>query len=575
MTSLSPLKKHRFAVLAAPSLKVVECVCELIVPFLVKTIIDEGLSEDGSRYGDVGYIVSIALIVLALSVLGFLATMVTQYVASRVSTDYGYELRREVYRQFGSLSSSQINDYGRSKALNLLSSDSFSLQNGVFMFMRLLVRAPFLTIGSIVMSFVLNVYAGIAVLSALLLCALTVAIVMAKTPKGYVAVQSGLDELTSLGEDGVMGARVIRTFNLQEKSKAEFAAKSEEYKRRSDSLSLVNAIVNPLTFGLVNLAIVAVFYLGSYQFSFSGLSSGSIVAIVSLLTQALTALIQFSRLVTSLSKAFASKRRLDGFLALENCLKDGERDLPEVQQGETLIEAKGVSLSYGGESNAVDRVDFLLRKGERIGILGGTGSGKSSLLSLLLRFNDPSEGELCFGGIPYAELNSDDIRAQIAIVFQKPQIFEGTVYSNVALSDPEMGEERVNWALEQALCTEFASSYEDGMSHHIEEGGSNLSGGQRQRILIARALASRRSILILDDSTSALDYKSDLLIRQNIAAIKGISTIIVSQRATSIKDCDRIYVFDKGAIVGVGTNEELLESCPIYRETLQAQVDQR
>ena len=572
MKSLNCLKGQYAKVIFAPILKIVECICELIVPFVVKSIIDEGLSSDGAHYGETDYIVLMSLLVLGLALLGFGATMVTQYVASKVSTDFGFRLRGAVYGQINSLSSSELDKYGRSKALNLLSSDSFSLQNGLFMFMRLLVRAPFLTLGSIVCSFILNVYAGLAVVIALALCAVVVALVLAYTPKKYGAVQSSLDKLTSLSEDGVSGARVIRSFNKQEDEVGLFQQVSSEYQHRSDFLAKINALINPLTFGLVNLAIVVVFYLGSFQFEVSGLSSGSIVAIMGLLTQSLTALIQFSRLVTSLSKAYASKKRLDAFLSLESKIQDGDKPLPEVEDGKPLLEAKQACLSYGGESLAVDHVDFLLNKGESIGILGGTGSGKSTLISLLMRFSDPCDGSLRYGGVPYCSLKADDIRSQIAIVLQKAQLFKGSVKDNVALGNPNCDEATLQSALRDSLAEEFVSRYPDGVNHPIEEGGANLSGGQKQRLLIARALCSLRPILILDDSTSALDYKSDLLVRTNIKKRQDASLILVSQRATSIKDCDRIYVLDKGAVVGVGKHEELLENCPIYKQTFEAQV---
>ena len=570
MKSLNCLKGQYAKVIFAPILKIVECICELIVPFVVKAIIDEGLSADGVHYGETDYIVLMSLLVLGLALLGFGATMVTQYVASKVSTDFGFRLRGTVYRQINSLSSSELDRYGRSKALNLLSSDSFSLQNGLFMFMRLLVRAPFLTLGSIVCSFILNVYAGIAVILALALCAVVVATVLAYTPKKYGAVQNSLDKLTSLGEDGIYGARVIRSFNKEDDEVALFRDVSDEYRHRSDFLSRINALINPLTFGLVNLAIVAVFYLGSFQFEVSGLSSGSIVAIMGLLTQSLTALIQFSRLVTSLSKAYASKKRLDAFLLLESKIADGDKPLPEVKEGEPLLEARQACLSYGGESLALDHVDFLLRRGESVGVIGGTGSGKSTLISLLMRFADPASGTMLYGGVPYGELRPAELRGQVALVLQKAQLFKGSVRGNVALRGE--GEAELRSALRDSLSEEFVSRYPDGAGHPVEEGGANLSGGQRQRLLIARALCSGRRILILDDSTSALDYKSDSLVRANIRRREGLSTVIVSQRATSIMGCDRIYVLDKGKVVGVGRHEELLESCPIYRQTYEAQV---
>lgn len=572
MKSLSYLKGHIPATILAPCLKVVECICELVVPFLVKAIIDNGLSEDGSHFRDASYILTLSSIILALSFLGFGATMVTQYVASKVSCEFGYRLRDGIYKKMNAVSSLQLQSYGKAKALNLLSNDSFSLQNGLFMFMRLLVRAPFLTLGSIVASFILNVYAGIAVVCALALCAAVVATILLITPKRYKAIQSDLDKINLSGGDAISGARVIRSFNKQESSSEGFVKLSESYRSKSNSLARVNAFLNPLTFGLVNLAIVAIFYLGSYHFDYSGLSVGSIVAIMSLLTQSLTSLIQFSRLVTSLSKAYASKVRIDGFLTLPISIVSGDKDLPEVKMGETLFELKHASVSYGGESRALDGIDFHLDRGERIGILGGTGSGKSTLIGLLMRFLDPSEGEVLYGGVNLKELKLEQLRAQVGLVLQNKELFKGTIRDNICLGR-EYSEQQIKDALCIAQAEEFVSGYSDWIDHEVEEGGANFSGGQKQRLLIARAVLSHRSILILDDSTSALDYKTDAKVRSALSQIEGASVLLISQRATSIKDCDRIYVLDGGKLVGVGKHDELLSSCRVYRETFEAQVN--
>ena len=498
--------------------------------------------------------------------------MVTQYVASKVSCEFGYRLRDGIYKKMNAVSSLQLQSYGKAKALNLLSNDSFSLQNGLFMFMRLLVRAPFLTLGSIVASFILNVYAGIAVVCALALCAAVVATILLITPKRYKAIQSDLDKINLSGGDAISGARVIRSFNKQESSSEGFVKLSESYRCKNNSLARVNAFLNPLTFGLVNLAIVAIFYLGSYQFDYSGLSVGSIVAIMSLLTQSLTSLIQFSRLVTSLSKAYASKVRIDGFLTLPISIVSGDKDLPEVKMGETIFELKHASVSYGGESRALDGIDFHLDRGERIGILGGTGSGKSTLIGLLMRFLDPSEGEVLYGGVNLKELKLDQLRAQVGLVLQSKELFKGTIRDNICLGR-EYSEQQIKEALRIAQAEEFVSGYPDWVDHEVEEGGANFSGGQKQRLLIARAVLSHRSILILDDSTSALDYKTDAKVRSALSKIDGVSVLLISQRATSIKDCDRIYVLDGGKLVGVGKHDELLSSCRVYRETFEAQVN--
>ena len=506
-TSFSCLKGKYWQVFGAPMMKIIECATEICVPFIVRSIIDDGLSQDGSHYGQTSYILFLCSLVLLFALVGFAFTILTQYIASRVSTDYGHDLRRDVYSQLSSLSPSEIDRFGRSKALNLLSSDSFALQNGLFMFMRIFVRSPFIIIGSIIASFVLNLYAGLAVVSVLLLSALSVSLILSLTPKKYGAVQNSLDKLTSFGEDGIYGARVIRSFNKQEDEISLFKKESAAYQVRSDNVAKINAVLNPLSFALINLAVVAVFYLGSFQFELSGLSAGSIVAIMGLLTQSLASLMSISRLVTSLSKAYASKKRLDQFLGLSSSIQDGKKPLPEVKEGEPLLEARQACLSYGGESLALDHVDFLLRRGESVGVIGGTGSGKSTLISLLMRFADPASGAMLYGGVPYGELRPAELRGQVALVLQKAQLFKGSVRGNVALRGE--GEAELRSALRDSLSEEFVSRYPDGAGHLVEEGGANLSGGQRQRLLIARALCSGRRILILDDSTSALDYKSD------------------------------------------------------------------
>ncbi|MCR5491782.1 MAG: ABC transporter ATP-binding protein/permease [Bacilli bacterium] len=576
MRALTPLKKYGWKVAFAPILKVIECITELIVPFLVRSIIDDGLTVGGSNYNDTAFIWIRCGVILGLALVGFGCTMVAQYISSRTATEFSRDLKNAIYRQVFRISAQQMDQYGKSKAVNLINNDAPSIQNGVFMFMRLVVRAPFLVVGSVVASFIVNVYAGIVVLCALALCALTILIVVLSTPKAYAALQAELDTLSSYGEDNIVGARVVRAFNKQRASEEDFEKHSETYRKRALTISRMNAFINPLTFAFVNLAIILIIYLGSFQASTTGLSAGSIVALINFLTQCLTALLQFTRLVTSLSKAWASKKRADAFLAIEPEIVDGPiKSLENQKEATRVFELRDASLSFGGEANVLDHINLTIEKGEKVGIIGGTGSGKSTLLSLLLRFNDPTSGECYFHDIPMKECALGLIRSDVAFVSQKPQLFKGTVRSNIAFGNPEASPEEIDKALADAQAKEFVTRYDDYIDHPIEEGGANLSGGQKQRILIARALLSKRSVLILDDSTSALDYKSDLLVRQAINRIEGLTAILVSQRATSIKDCQKIIVLDKGCIVGEGDHESLLKTCDIYREIYEAQVSQK
>lgn len=575
MKALTPLKKYRLRVILAPALKAVECLCELIIPFLVRAIIDEGLNAQGSHYQDHGYVLGLCGVVFGLSLFGFACTMVTQYVASRVSTSFSLELKHNIYEQIGRVSPLQLERYGKSKALNLVTAASSSLQMGVQMFMRLLVRAPFLVFGAIVAAFIVNVYAGLVVLGALALCALVIFIVVKTTPREYTKLMNELDAISSLGDDLIVGTRVVRAFNKQAEVSNAFHEESERYRKQALRLSRINAFINPLTFGLVNLATVLVLYLGSFAYGNTLISVGSIVALISFLTQALNALIQFTRLVTSLSKAYADKKRIDAFLAIEPEIVDGPlTEEPPVSLGEDLYALKDVDVSFGGESLTLGNINVHIAKGSSVGIIGGTGSGKSTLLSLLLRFIDPTSGVVTFHGHDIRDSKLRAVRAEVAMVSQKPQLFKGTIRENITLGE-EYDAKEIENALKDALAFEFVQGKDKGLDAAVDEGGTNFSGGQKQRLLIARALLSSRPVLVLDDATSALDYKSDLYVRQQIKKRAGLTTIFVSQRATSIKDCDNIYVLDKGRIVGEGKHEELLRSCDVYREIYEAQVNQR
>lgn len=494
-------------------------------------------------------------------------------MASRVCTDYAYDLKNELYRHMGSLSPRQLEDYGKNKALNLVNTSSFSLQTGVQMFMRLLIRAPYLVVGSIVAAFIVNVYAGLVVLGALALSAVVIGFVVYRTPKEYTTLVNDLDSLSTLGDDAISGSRVVRAFNKQEDTIQEFKKETTVYQNQAVKVARINAFINPLTFGFVNLAVIAILALGSFRLETTGISVGSIVALISFLTQSLTALIQFTRLVTSFSRALADKKRVDAFFDIEPEIIDGPL-AEEPKDAPILYELKDVSLSFGGESFALDHVDFQVRPGQSVGIIGGTGSGKSTLLSLLLRFVDPTSGMVLFHGHDMKDSKLSAVRSAVALVSQKPQLFQGTIRANLTLGRP-YSQEEIDQALREALAYDFVYGKEGGLDGVVEEGGSNFSGGQKQRLLIARALLSRRDVLILDDATSALDYKSDRQVRKNISSHQGMTMILVSQRATSVRDCDVIYVLEKGKVVGVGTHEELVRGCDVYREIYEAQVSQQ
>ena len=570
MKSLTPLKKYGFKVFLAPTLKLFEVATELFSPFLVRYIIDEGVSK---KNWDFTW--KYSLILFAVAILGFGFTMLAQYLSSKVATDYAHDLRKEVFHKVSSLSDKQLDAFGKDKILTIVNNDTFAMQNGVNMFMRLIFRPPFLFIGATILSFVISPNTGIVFVCALAGCALVIGGIMAATKAKYPAIQASLDEMTTISNDALSGARPVRAFNKEEYEEKRFNQSVDTYRERSLSLAGTNAWFNPLTFFFVNLAIIIVVMLGGMSTDDAlPITVGQIVSLVSYLVSCLAAMIMFSRMILALNKAGASRKRINSLFALQADIENsGVITKDEEASGTKLIEFKDVSLTYGkeGDKPAVSELTFKINQGETIGIIGGTGSGKSTVISLILRLFEPTSGQILYRGIPLHEYDLNALRNEMSVVLQKPSIFKGTIRSNLLLSKKDATEEEMVKALKDALAYDFVSKYDDFLDHEVEEGGTNLSGGQKQRLIIARALLRKADLLILDDCMSALDYLSDQKVRSNISKIKGLTKIIVSQRASSLIDCDKIFVFDNGQIVASGKHEELLDSCEIYREIFEIQ----
>ena len=570
MKALTPLKKYGFKVFLAPTLKLFEVATELFSPFLVRYIIDEGIAKN-----DWNFTWKASLILFGVALLGFLFTMLAQYLCSRVACDYAHDLRKEVFHKVSSLSDKQLDTFGKEKILTIVNNDTFAMQSGVNMFMRLIFRPPFLFIGATILSFIIDIRAGFIYVGALIACAVVIGVVMVASNEKYTAIQASLDEMTLISGDALSGAKPVRAFNKEEHEETRFNVSVANYKHRNLDLASTNAWLNPLTFFFVNAALILVVYVGGFSGGEnSGLTTGQIVSLISYLVSCLAAMIMFSRMIFALNKASASKKRIDSLLALEGDIKNtGIITKDEEASGSKLIEFKDVSLTYGkeGDKPAVSNLTFRIDQGETVGIIGGTGSGKSTAISLLLRLYEPTSGQIFYRGIPLYEYDLNALRKEISVALQKPSIFKGTIRSNLLLSKKDATEEEMVKALKDALAYDYVSKYDDFLDHEVEEGGANLSGGQKQRLLIARALLKGGDLLILDDCMSALDYLSDQKVRSNISKIKGLTKIIVSQRASSLIDCDKILVFDNGQIIASGKHEELLKSCDIYREIFEIQ----
>ncbi len=574
-TALSALKGKYFKVFLCPSVKLLECAMELATPFIVRYIIDYGIANN-----DLDLTIKLSLIIFALAILGFCFTMFGQYWAARVSADYSYDLRKDIYSHIADLSESDLNTYGKQKLLTLLSNDVFSMQNGVMIFMRFIFRPPFILLGATILSFVIDWKSGLIFLAVVFLSAAVIGLIMLVSPKKYAAIQANLDEISVLSNDALQGARPIRAFDKQEYEINKFGKTVDSYSKKNMGMAVYNSLLNPLTFLFVNFGMILVVYL---EYRFGVLTSeskagfvtiGELVSLISYLTSSLTALMSFQRLIVSLNKAKASKKRIDDFFMYEPAIHNLKK-YHKVDQDKSLpyISFDNVSLTYGKKGNkmAVSNLTFDIKEGSWVGLIGGTGSGKSTTISLLERLYEPSEGRILYRGKPLDEYDLDDLRKEISLVSQKPSIFKGSIRSNLLLAKPNASEEELISAMKKSLAYEYVSKYDDFLDHEVEEGGANLSGGQKQRLLIARAILKGGDLLILDDSTSALDYLSDQKVRHNISEIDGLTKIIVSQRAGSLKDCDLILVYDKGRIIAQGKHEELLKTCSVYQEIYDMQ----
>lgn len=569
--SLEPIKKYGFKVALAPLLKLVECVIELATPFLVRYIIDDGVAKN-----DLPFVLKMGGVILGLAFLAFGVTLIAQYLAARVSADFGFDLRSKAYSHLNSLSEGEIGRFGRSKMLNLLSNDSFAIQNGVMMFMRLLLRGPFLIIGATIISFFVSIPAGLVFLGVVIGSGLVLAAVMIISPKLYSSLQIGLDEITTLGSDSIKGARPIRAFGKEEYVEKKFVASSLAYKKKSMRIARLNSFINPLTFGCVNLGMILVVYLGGLAVGEGSLTTGEVVSLISYLTLVLNALVMFSRLIVSLNRARASTRRLDSFFAIKpsivNVTTYGQSN---ASASPFVLEFDDVSFSYSGSKPSLSHISFSLKEGETLGIIGGTGSGKSTLAALIERLYDVGEGRILYRGYPLKEYDLNSLHKEVAFLPQKPAIFKGSVKSNIILGNEKATDEECVSALKESLAYEFVSRYSDFLMHPIEEGGVNLSGGQKQRLLLARAFIQKASLLVLDDSLSALDFLSEKEVRENLEKMRGVSKIIISQRASSLVGCDEILVLEKGELVAKGTHESLLKESEIYRSIYEMQVKSR
>lgn len=564
------LKEFKLNVTIGPLCKLTEAIFELIVPLVMAKIIDVGIAN-----GDNDYILRHGLILLLLAALGLSCALVCQYMASVASQGVGTALRRDLYAHINTLSYAELDKIGTPALVTRISNDVNQIQTAVAMLIRLVVRAPFLVIGAAVMSFSLSPRLSLIFLGAMIIIVFVMTPVMKATVKLFKKQQRSLDGISRITRENLDGVRVVRAFSRQEHEKQRFDETAEEYREFAVKAGRINALLNPLILIAVNAAYVLIVYFGA-QFTdlkIDGMTQGNVIALVNYMTQISLALVVVANLVTIFTKAAASAARINEIFDTTSSIKEAETS-PKQDKTAPAMEFRNVSFSYSGGENSLESLSFALNRGETLGVIGGTGSGKTTLVNLLCRFYDCGGGEVLINGANVRDYPTAELRRLVGIVPQRAELLSGTLRENMTMGRPDITDEQIQKALEAAQAKEFTDNLEGGLDAPVLQGGKNFSGGQKQRLTIARALAQSPEIVILDDSSSALDYATDAKLRAALKELDGVTAVIVSQRANSIMHADKIIVLDDGAAVGIGTHAELLKTCAVYHEICATQYSE-
>ncbi|MBQ3462273.1 MAG: ABC transporter ATP-binding protein [Clostridia bacterium] len=560
------LKPYRLQLIIGPFFKLSEAVLEILIPTFMAMLIDNGINK-----GDGDYVVRMGIFMFIVATCGVIFALICQFSASIASQGFGTDVRNALFKKIGTLSFSQIDKLGTSSLINRITGDVNQLQGAVAMLIRLVIRAPFLCIGGLVMAIAIDLKLSIIFMIVIPLFILVLFLVMFKAVPLYKSVQTKLDKLTLVLRENLSGVRVIRAFAGVRREKKRFDDKNDDYARTAIRVGRIAALTNPLTTIIMNLAAIAVIYFGGIRVNTGNLTQGEVIAFINYITQILNAMIVLANLVVLYTKAYASALRVSEVLAEEPEITYGDKKFNA--DNNTAIEFKNVSLRYGGSrAAAIENINLAVRKGETLGIIGGTGSGKTTLISLIPRFYDATGGAVTLGGVDIKELAESEIRDNVAVVQQRANLFSGTIKENLRIAKADATDEEMRLAAETAQATEFIDRLEKGFDTYVSQSGNNLSGGQKQRLTIARALVKNAPILILDDSASALDFATDAALRRAIKENTASQTvIIVSQRVNTVKNADRIVCMDDGEIVGIGTHRELVKTCDIYHEICVSQ----
>lgn len=571
------LKDYKKESVLGPLFKLLEATFELVVPLVMAAIIDTGVAT-----GDKSYIMKMCMVLVLLAVIGLTCSVTAQYFAAKAAVGFATKLRHALFAHIERLSFTEMDTVGTATLITRMTSDVNQVQNGVNLVLRLFLRSPFIVFGAMVMAFTIDVKAALVFVVTIPLLSIIVFGIMLISIPLYKKVQSALDKVLGITRENLTGSRVIRAFNKEDDEKVHFNENNDLLTRAQIYVGKISALMNPLTYVIINGAIVVLVWTGAVRVDNGYITQGEVVALINYMSQILVELVKLANLIININKSIACGNRIQSIFEMQPSITDGSgQKVDKVQtdtadrseEAEYAVEFSHVGLTYAGAGDeSLTDIDFKVKKGETIGIIGGTGSGKSSVVNLIPRFYDVTSGFIKVDGKDVKDYPLEELRGKIGTVLQKAVLFHGTIRENLKWGNPDATEEDLNRAITVAQAKEFVDNKEGRLDFEIEQGGKNLSGGQRQRLTIARAVVKKPEILILDDSASALDFATDAALRKAIREMEGETTVfIVSQRAASIQHADRIVVLDDGKIVGLGTSEELLESCEVYQEIYNSQ----
>ena len=565
------LKEYKKECVFAPLFKMLEALFELFVPLVVASIIDVGIAGKDS-----GYIIKMCGMLVALAIIGLTCSITAQYFSAKAAVGCATGLRHHLFKHIQGFSFTEMDTIGTSTLITRMTSDINQVQNGVNLVLRLFLRSPFIVFGAMVMAFTIDVHAALVFVATIPVLAIVVFGIILSTRPMYKNVQAGLDNVLGITRQNLTGVRVIRAFNKQQDEIREFKTANEQLNKLQKFVGKISGLMNPLTYVIINVAIVILLWTGAVRVNEGSLSQGQVVALYNYMSQILVELIKLANLVISVTKALACANRIDSVFAVKSGMADGVESIDNSKQNdnkENVVEFRNVSLKYeGAGAESLTDISFSIKKGQTVGIIGGTGSGKSSLVNLIPRFYDATSGEVLVNGVNVKDIRIKSLRENVGIVLQKALLFKGSIRENMKWGKKDATDSEIMEALEIAQAREFVDKKDGKLDAFVDQGGKNLSGGQRQRLTIARAVVKKPEILILDDSASALDYDTDAALRKSIRQMKNNPTVfIVSQRAASLMYADKIIVLDDGNVAGIGTHDELLKSCEVYQEIYYSQ----